>query len=194
MSFKSESGGKCIIFSAPSGAGKTTIVRHLLSVRPDLCFSVSATSRAPRGVEQDGVDYYFLTPEIFRARIESGDFVEWEEVYKDHYYGTLRSEVERIWSEGKHVVFDVDVEGGVNLKKIFSDRALAVFVQPPSEDTLELRLRARGTESEESIIRRMAKARKELAYAPRFDQVLINDDLALARLEIERLVSKFLDE
>ncbi len=194
MSFKSESGGKCIIFSAPSGAGKTTIVRHLLSVRPDLCFSVSATSRAPRGVEQDGVDYYFLTPEIFRARIESGDFVEWEEVYKDHYYGTLRSEVERIWSEGKHVVFDVDVEGGVNLKKIFSDRALAVFVQPPSEDTLELRLRARGTESEESIIRRMAKARKELAYAPRFDQVLINDDLALARLEIERLVSKFLGE
>lgn len=194
MSFKSESGGKCIIFSAPSGAGKTTIVRHLLSVRPDLCFSVSATSRAPRGVEQDGVDYYFLTPEIFRARIESGDFVEWEEVYTDHYYGTLRSEVERIWSEGKHVVFDVDVEGGVNLKKIFSDRALAVFVQPPSEDTLELRLRARGTESEESIIRRMAKARKELAYAPRFDQVLINDDLALARLEIERLVSKFLGE
>lgn len=194
MSFKSESGGKCIIFSAPSGAGKTTIVRHLLSVRPDLCFSVSATSRAPRGLEQDGVDYYFLTPEAFRGRIETGDFVEWEEVYKDHYYGTLRSEVERIWGEGRHVVFDVDVEGGVNLKKIFGDRALAVFVQPPSEDTLELRLRARGTETEESILRRMAKARKELAYAPRFDAILINDDLSVARLEIERVVAKFIEQ
>lgn len=194
MSFKSESGGKCIIFSAPSGAGKTTIVRHLLSVRPDLCFSVSATSRAPRGLEQDGVDYYFLTPEAFRGRIETGDFVEWEEVYKDHYYGTLRSEVERIWGEGRHVVFDVDVEGGVNLKKIFGDRAFAVFVQPPSEDTLELRLRARGTETEESILRRMAKARKELAYAPRFDAILINDDLSVARLEIERVVAKFIEQ
>lgn len=194
MSFKSESGGKCIIFSAPSGAGKTTIVRHLLSVRPDLCFSVSATSRAPRGLEQDGVDYYFLTPEAFRGRIETGDFVEWEEVYKDHYYGTLRSEVERIWGEGKHVVFDVDVEGGVNLKKIFGDRALAVFVEPPSEDTLEHRLRARGTETEESILRRMAKARKELAYAPRFDAILVNDDLSVARLEIERVVAKFIEQ
>lgn len=193
MSSKSESGGKCIIFSAPSGAGKTTIVRHLLAVRADLCFSVSATSRSPRGLEQDGVDYYFLTPEAFRSQIEQDAFVEWEEVYKDHYYGTLRSEVERIWGESKHVVFDVDVEGGVNLKKIFGDRALSVFVQPPTEETLELRLRARGTESEESIIRRMAKARKELAYAPRFDTVLINDKLDEARTEIERVVAKFLE-
>ncbi len=194
MSSEVNHSGKCIIFSAPSGAGKTTIVRHLLSVRSDLAFSVSATSRPPRGTERDGVDYYFLTPAMFRTRIDAGDFVEWEEVYADQYYGTLRSEVERIWSEGKHVVFDVDVEGGINLKRIFRDRALAVFVEPPSLAVLEHRLRYRATESEAGIIRRMAKAEKELGYAPRFDVRLVNDKLKQACEAVERLTETFLSQ
>lgn len=185
--------GKCIIFSAPSGAGKTTIVRHLLGQRNDLAFSVSATSRAPRGQEQEGIDYYYLTPDAFRAKIAANDFVEWEEVYTDQYYGTLKAEIERLWNEGKTVVFDVDVEGGVNLKKAFGERALAVFVMPPSLEALELRLRTRGTETEENIVRRMAKAERELAYAPRFDVQLINDQLDAAKAEIERLVHDFLE-
>ncbi len=185
--------GKCIIFSAPSGAGKTTIVRHLLGQRNDLAFSVSATSRAPRGQEKEGIDYYYLTPDAFRDRITANDFVEWEEVYTDQYYGTLRAEVERLWNNGKTVVFDVDVEGGVNLKKAFGERALAVFVMPPSLEALEVRLRARGTESEENIVRRMAKAERELAYAPRFDVQLINDQLDAAKAAVERVVAEFLE-
>ena len=185
--------GKCIIFSAPSGAGKTTIVRHLLGQRNDLAFSVSATSRAPRGQEKEGIDYYYLTPDAFRDRITANDFVEWEEVYTDQYYGTLRAEVERLWNDGKTVVFDVDVEGGVNLKKAFGERALAVFVMPPSLEALEVRLRARGTESEENIVRRMAKAERELAYAPRFDVQLINDQLDAAKAAVERVVAEFLE-
>lgn len=191
MSFDPQN-GKCIIFSAPSGAGKTTIVRHLLAARNDLAFSVSATSRAPRGSEQEGIDYYFMSPEDFRSAIAEGAFIEWEEVYNGNHYGTLRREVERLWREGKHVVFDVDVEGGVNLKKIFGDRALAVFVQPPSLEVLEQRLRARGTESEANIERRMAKAGHELSYAPRFDVRLVNDDLAVACREVESVVENFL--
>ena len=185
--------GKCIIFSAPSGAGKTTLVRHLLACRNDLAFSVSATSRAPRGQECDGVDYYFLTPDAFRARIAANDFVEWEEVYTDQFYGTLRAEVERLWNEGKTVVFDVDVEGGVNLKSAFGARALAVFVMPPSLEALEARLRARGTETEENIVRRMAKAGRELTYAPRIDVQLVNDRLDAAKAAIERVVAEFLE-
>ncbi len=185
--------GKCIIFSAPSGAGKTTIVRHLLGQRNDLAFSVSATSRAPRGQEKEGIDYYYLTPDEFRDRITANDFVEWEEVYTDQYYGTLRAEVERLWNDGKTVVFDVDVEGGVNLKKAFGERALAVFVMPPSLEALEVRLRVRGTESEENIVRRMAKAERELAYAPRFDVQLINDQLDAAKAAVERVVAEFLE-
>lgn len=191
MSFDPQN-GKCIIFSAPSGAGKTTIVRHLLAARNDLAFSVSATSRAPRGSEQEGIDYYFMSPEDFRSAIAEGAFIEWEEVYNGNHYGTLRREVERLWREGKHVVFDVDVEGGVNLKKIFGDRALAVFVQPPSLEVLEQRLRSRGTESEANIERRMAKAGHELSYAPRFDVRLVNDDLAVACREVESVVENFL--
>jgi guanylate kinase len=185
--------GKCIIFSAPSGAGKTTIVRHLLGQRNDLAFSVSATSRAPRGQEKEGIDYYYLTPDAFRDRITANDFVEWEEVYTDQYYGTLRAEVERLWNDGKTVVFDVDVEGGVNLKKAFGERALAVFVMPPSLEALEVRLRARGTESEDNVVRRMAKAERELAYAPRFDVQLINDQLDAAKAAVERVVAEFLE-
>lgn len=185
--------GKCIVFSAPSGAGKTTIVRHLLSRRDDLAFSVSATSRAPRGNEEDGVDYYFLTPEGFRTKIDAGDFVEWEEVYTNQYYGTLRAEIERLWLEGKTVVFDVDVEGGVNLKKAFGDRALSIFVMPPSLQELEVRLRTRGTDTEESIARRLAKAGREMTYAERFDVQLINNDLEAAKAEVERVVHDFLE-
>ena len=191
MSFDPQN-GKCIIFSAPSGAGKTTIVRHLLAARNDLAFSVSATSRAPRGSEQEGIDYYFMSPEDFRSAIAEGAFIEWEEVYNGNHYGTLRREVERLWREGKHVVFDVDVEGGVNLKKIFGARALAVFVQPPSLEVLEQRLRSRGTEREANIERRMAKAGHELSYAPRFDVRLVNDDLEVACREVEAVVENFL--
>lgn len=192
MSSESVKSGRCIIFSAPSGAGKTTIVRHLLGARDDLAFSVSATSRAPRGTERDGLDYHYMTPDGFRQRITEGAFVEWEEVYTDQYYGTLRSEIDRIWGNGRHVVFDVDVEGGVNLKTYFGDRALAVFVQPPSPGVLEHRLRARGTESEESIATRLAKADRELGYAPKFDVVVINDQLDEAKAEVERVVNEFL--
>lgn len=186
--------GKCIIFSAPSGAGKTTIVRHLLTQRNDLAFSVSATSRERRGNETEGEDYYFLSVEQFRKRIDEGDFVEWEEVYTDQFYGTLKSEIERIWSLGKHVIFDVDVMGGVNLKKAFGDRALSVFVKPPSIEALEQRLRKRDTETEESIRRRVAKADEELATIERFDVVLLNDNLDEAKANALKLVIKFLEE
>lgn len=184
--------GKCIIFSAPSGAGKTTIVHHLLSEMDALKFSVSACSREPRPNEQHGKDYYFLGVEGFKQHISDEAFVEWEEVYTNNFYGTLKSELGRIWSEGKAVVFDVDVIGGLNLKRIFGANALAVFVQPPSYEVLEERLRARSTETEDKIQMRLSKAREELSKAPEFDQILVNDDLVKACVEAKRLVTEFL--
>jgi len=187
--------GKLIIFSAPSGSGKTTLVHHLLS-KPDLklAFSVSATSRAKRPNETDGEDYYFLTPEEFRSQIEKGDFLEWEEVYENQFYGTLRSEIDRIHSEGKAVVFDVDVVGGVNIKKEFGADALAIFVQSPSIEELERRLRSRSTESEESLAKRVGKATEELKFSNQFDVVLVNDNLEIAKKEAEKLVSDFIEK
>jgi guanylate kinase len=184
---------KCVIFSAPSGAGKTTIVRYLLGCNLGLEFSVSATSRQRREQETHGKDYYFLSVEEFKTRIENGDFVEWEEVYTDNFYGTLKSEIERIWANGKAVIFDVDVEGGLNLKKVFGEKALSIFVKPPSPDSLEKRLRSRATETEDSIARRMGKAAKELTYSNKFDVVLLNDDLDTACHEAKTLVTKFLN-
>lgn len=185
--------GKLIIFSAPSGAGKTTIVHHLLKVFPDLEFSVSACSREMRKGEQYGVDYYFLSVDEFKEKIERGEFVEWEEVYKDNFYGTLRSEVERIWKKGKHVIFDVDVIGGINLKKQFGANALSVFVMPPSIEHLENRLKSRETETPESIARRMGKAEQELKTANQFDKIILNDKLEHAFEEAERIVEDFLN-
>lgn len=184
--------GKCVIFSAPSGAGKTTIVHRLLEMDLGLAFSVSACSRNPRPNEVDGKDYYFLGVEGFKQKIRENDFVEWEEVYRDNFYGTLRSEIERIWAEGKAVIFDVDVVGGLNLKKLFLDNALAIFVQPPSYEELEKRLRHRSTETEEKINQRMEKAHKELSFAREFDYVLINDDLEKAVEKARELVEEFL--
>jgi guanylate kinase len=184
--------GKAIIISAPSGSGKTTLVRHLLELDVNLEFSVSACSRPPRENEVHGRDYYFLTVEEFRAGIERNEFIEWEEVYKDHFYGTLKSELERIWGAGKHVVFDVDVVGGSNLKTIFGDNALAVFVRPPSLKVLEQRLRDRSTDPEDKIRDRMAKAARELGYAQRFDVIIVNDRLEDALRQVENLVRDFL--
>jgi len=184
--------GKCIIFSAPSGAGKTTIVRHLLAEDMGLEFSVSACSRDPRGEETDGKDYYFLGVEGFREKIAAGEFLEWEEVYTNNFYGTLRSELERIWSHGKTVIFDVDVVGGLNLKKIIGENALAIFVQPPSYETLVQRLTDRSTETEEKIAMRLSKAKHELAHADRFDYILLNDDLDNACKEAKTVVERFL--
>lgn len=186
--------GKCIIFSAPSGAGKTTIVHYLLKQNLGLAFSVSACSREPRENEIDGVDYYFLGVDGFREKIQNDAFVEWEEVYSNNFYGTLKSEMQRIWGEGKAVIFDVDVIGGLNLKKQFKDDAFAIFVQPPSYEELEKRLRGRSTESEDKINQRMEKARKELSFAAKFDYILVNDDLTIACQTAEDLVRKFLEE
>lgn len=169
--------GKIIIFSAPSGSGKTTIVRQLLERYPQLEFSISATSRAPRGAERDGVDYYFFTPEEFRQAVADDRFVEWEEVYKGTCYGTLRSEMERIWQKGHVIAFDVDVMGGINLKRLFGDNACSVFVMPPSIEELRRRLQGRGTDAPEAIDRRIAKAEFELTKAPEFDHVVVNDRL-----------------
>lgn len=169
--------GKVIIFSAPSGSGKTTIVHRLLERYPQLEFSISATSRAPRGAERDGVDYYFLSQEAFAAAVAEGRFVEWEEVYKGTCYGTLRSEVERIWQKGHVIVFDVDVLGGINLKRIFGQDACSVFIMPPSVEELRRRLERRGTDSPEAIDRRVAKAEFELTKAPEFDHTVVNDRL-----------------
>lgn len=185
--------GKAIIFSAPSGAGKTTIVRHLMTLdHLHLAFSVSATSRPLRGNEIQGQDYYFFSPREFLTKAKSGEFLEWEEVYKDQYYGTLKAEIERLWSEGKNVIFDVDVQGGMNLKKIFGDQALAIFVQPPSIEALNFRLRNRSTESPEKIAMRIAKAGSEMKYAPKFDIQLLNEKLEVAFREAEKVVGKFL--
>jgi guanylate kinase len=184
--------GKLIIFSAPSGSGKTTIVRHLLERYPQLAFSISATSREPRKNEKDGVDYYFLTVDDFRKKIEEHRFLEWEEVYAGQYYGTLRSEAERLRNEGRHVVFDIDVVGGVRLKQEFGGDAMAIFVQAPSLEIMEKRLRERGTDSEEQLQKRLGKAREELSYANRFDHVLVNDRLEETLLEAEQLINSFI--
>lgn len=185
--------GKAIIVSAPSGAGKTTIVRHLLRLPLNLAFSVSACSRTMRPNEQEGRDYYFMGVDGFRQKIKEDAFVEWEEVYKDHYYGTLKSELERIWQEGKHVIFDVDVIGGINLKKELGNRALSVFVQPPSIEALEERLRARESDSETMIRERVAKAAEEMKQAPKFDVILVNDNLDNALEEAGQIAEKFLN-
>ena len=184
--------GKLIVFSAPSGSGKTTLVRHLLAQDLPLGFSISATSRTPRGQEQDGQDYYFLSAEDFRSQIAADAFLEYEEVYAGTYYGTLQSEVERLWAAGKHVLFDIDVVGGLRIKEKFPEQTLAVFVQPPSVEILEQRLRARGTESEEKIQQRLAKSTQELSYAPQFDRVIVNDDLAQAQQEVVALIASFI--
>ncbi|MEQ8910387.1 MAG: guanylate kinase [Vicingaceae bacterium] len=184
--------GKCVIFSAPSGSGKTTLVRHLLEQDLGLEFSISACTRAPRGEEKDGKDYYFLSLDEFKNRIEKEDFVEWEEVYSDHFYGTLKAEIERIWKNGKTVIFDVDVVGGLNLKKYFGKQALAIFVMPPDIPTLEKRLRGRGTDEEERIQKRLSKAKQELIVADQFDHIILNDDLEVAKQEAEKLVKQFI--
>lgn len=185
--------GKLIIFSAPSGSGKTTIVKHLLDKGFNLEFSISACNRNPRGTELHGKDYYFLETDEFRARIEANDFVEWEEVYADRFYGTLRSELDRIWQKGNHVLFDVDVKGGVNIKKQFGNKALSVFVMPPSIEELESRLKGRGTDSDEEIVKRLAKAQEEMSYARQFDHIILNDDLEFAKVEAEQLLNSFLN-
>ena len=182
---------KVIIFSAPSGAGKSTIVHHLLEKYSFLEFSISATSRAPRGKEENGKDYYFFTTEEFENKIKADHFVEYEEVYAGSYYGTLKSEVERIWAKGNIIVFDIDVKGGVNLKKLYGDNAVAVFIQPPSVEELRNRLIGRGTDSAEAIERRVAKAEEELTYVSKFDIVLINDKLDEAFLTAEKIVEEF---
>ena len=184
--------GKLVIFSAPSGSGKTTIVRELLKRFPQFEFSISATSRQPRGVEQNGVDYYFLSGDEFRERVERGEFVEWEEVYASTCYGTLRSEMERIWQKGNVIVFDVDVMGGINLKRLFAADACSIFIMPPSIEELERRLRGRGTDSEEVIRKRISKADFELSKAPEFDHVVVNDTLAEAVEEATHIIETFL--
>lgn len=184
--------GKIIIFSAPSGSGKTTIVRELLKRFSQFEFSISATSRQPRGQEQHGVDYYFLSEEEFRQKVEADAFVEWEEVYKGTCYGTLKSEIERIWAKGHVILFDVDVMGGINLKRIFSKNACSIFVMPPSIEELERRLCGRGTDSEETILKRLGKAEFELTKAPEFDHTVINDNLQEAIAQTAQLIENFL--
>ena len=185
-------GGKLIVFSAPSGSGKTTIVKYLLD-QPELnlAFSVSATSRPKRGKEKDGINYYFISTSEFKKHIKKGDFLEWEEVYRDNFYGTLKSEVERLWAEGKNVIFDIDVVGGLRIKKKFPEETLAVFVKPPSVDELKIRLKKRSTESEDKINMRVAKASVELATAPQFDKIIKNYDLDVALKESHQLVAEF---
>jgi len=184
--------GKLIVFSAPSGSGKTTIVHHLLEQKNlNLDFSISATSREKRGQELNGKDYYFISLEAFKKHIDQDDFVEWEEVYSNNFYGTLKSEVQRIWSEGKHAIFDIDVIGGLRIKEKFPEKTLAVFVKTPTIEIMEKRLRSRQTDSEEKIQERLAKAQKEMSYAKEFDIILVNDDLDTAKKEAEELVLKF---
>ncbi|HEY9007586.1 guanylate kinase [Ohtaekwangia sp.] len=184
--------GKALIFSAPSGSGKTTIVKHLLATNPDLGFSISASTRDKRGrTEQHGKDYYFLTPEEFKKKIDEDAFIEWEEVYAGNFYGTLKSEIERIWKEGKDVIFDVDVKGGLNLKKYFGDKALAIFVKVPSIEVLKERLNDRGTESPESLSRRLFKANFEMSFQDKFDVVLVNETLDKSLAEAQQLYNNF---
>ncbi|NNC48948.1 MAG: guanylate kinase [Flaviramulus sp.] len=186
-------GGKLIVFSAPSGSGKTTLVRHLLGLEKlNLEFSISATSREKRGTEIEGSDYYFLSAKAFKTKIKNEEFLEWEEVYRDNFYGTLKTEVERIWAKGKNVIFDIDVSGGLRIKRKFPEQTLAVFVKPPSIDELKIRLKKRKTESADKINMRVAKASAELATAPLFDVVIVNDNLDKALQQAEVLVSDFL--
>lgn len=185
--------GKLIVFSAPSGSGKTTIVRHLLGLENlNLEFSISATSRGKRGTEIDGKDYYFLSAKAFKNKIKNDEFLEWEEVYRDNFYGTLKTEVERIWAKGKNVIFDIDVSGGLRIKRKFPEETLAIFVKPPSIDELKIRLKKRKTESEDKINMRVAKASAELATAPLFDTIIVNDNLENALKEAQFLVGNFL--
>lgn len=184
--------GKLLVFSAPSGSGKTTIVKHLLGIDYlDLEFSISATSRKKRGDELEGKDYYFISSRTFKDKIKNDEFLEWEEVYRDNFYGTLKTEVERIWSKGKHVIFDIDVVGGLRIKKKFPEETLAVFVKPPSVDELKIRLKKRSTESDDKINMRVAKASIEMATAPQFDKIIKNYDLDIALKEAEELVADF---
>ncbi|MCU0377662.1 MAG: guanylate kinase [Bacteroidales bacterium] len=185
---------RVLIISAPSGAGKSTLVNHLLASGLPLQFSVSATSRKPRGGEKDGHEYYFISAVEFRKRVDAGEFIEWEEVYKDHFYGTLRSEIDRITEAGKMPLFDVDVKGGISLKNIFGDNALAIFIMPPSVEELKQRLIRRGTDQEDKIAMRVDKAYKEIELAGRFDMVIVNDDLTRACNEILTVVSGFLND
>jgi guanylate kinase len=185
--------GKLIVFSAPSGSGKSTLINYLLTQVEGLSFSISCTSRAPRGQEQHGREYYFLTPEEFRERIARDEFLEYEEVYADKFYGTLKSEVERLSAAGKIVIFDVDVKGGVNIKKYYGDRALSVFIQPPSLAALRERLVGRATDAPEVIETRLERAEFELSLAPQFDRIVVNDDLEQAKAEVLRVVRAFLD-
>lgn len=185
--------GKLIVFSAPSGSGKTTIVRYLLAQEElRLDFSISATSREPRGNEIDGKDYYFLSLHDFKQKIKNDEFLEWEEVYRDNFYGTLRSEIERIWAQGKNVIFDIDVVGGLDIKQIYPEKTLAVFVKPPSIEELKIRLKKRKTETEDKINMRVAKASIELATAPQFDHIIINNNLNTALEEAYTLVAEFI--
>jgi guanylate kinase len=187
--------GKLIVFSAPSGSGKTTIVRHLLNQEQfQLEFSISATSRDARGNEKDGEDYYFISAKEFKNKIKLDEFLEWEEVYIDNFYGTLKTEVERIWAKGKHVIFDIDVAGGLRIKKKFPERTLAVFVKPPDINELIIRLKQRGEESPEKIAMRVAKAPTEMATAPQFDTIILNDDLKTALNDAENLVKDFINK
>jgi guanylate kinase len=188
----SPKGGKALIFSAPSGSGKTTIVHHLLKTNNDLGFSISASTRDKRGrKEVDGKDYHFLSPEEFKLKIDANEFIEWEEVYAGNFYGTLKSEIDRIWTEGKNVIFDVDVKGGINLKKYFGEKALSIFVKVPSLEILAERLKERGTESEESFSRRLFKAKFEMSFQDKFDVVLLNEDLSTSLAEAQRLYDHF---
>jgi guanylate kinase len=184
--------GKLFIFSAPSGSGKSTIVQHLMRQELGLSFSISATSREPRPHETDGIEYHFLSPVEFREQIRKEAFIEWEEVYPGQYYGTLKSELERIWNNGQHALFDIDVMGGINLKKQFGERACAIFVSPPSVEELERRLRARNTEDAQSLKKRLEKAAYEMQFAPEFDHILINDHLETTLKKAETLVRNFL--
>ena len=185
--------GKLLVFSAPSGSGKTTIVKHLLSIEElNLEFSISATSREARGDEEHGKDYYFISLEEFKQHIKDGDFLEWEEVYRDNFYGTLKSEIERIWAKGKNVIFDIDVAGGLRIKRRYPTETLAVFVKPPSIDELKIRLKKRSTESDDKINMRIAKAYVELATAPQFDMIIKNYDLDVAKQDAYLLVKEFI--
>lgn len=184
--------GKLIIFSAPSGSGKSTIINYLLKQNLNLVFSISATSRPPRGTERDGVEYFFLTPDEFRERIARGEFLEYEEVYPGRYYGTLKSQVEKQLADGQNVIFDIDVVGGCNLKRFYGDRALSVFIQPPSVEELRRRLVGRGTDAPEVIADRVAKAEYELGFAPKFDVVVVNDDLSTAEQQTLDIIRNFL--
>ncbi|MFL1012407.1 guanylate kinase [Flavisericum labens] len=194
MNQQSKKQGKLIVFSAPSGSGKTTIVRHLLGLDDlNLEFSISATSREKRGTEVNGKDYYFLSAQEFKSKIKNDEFLEWEEVYRDNFYGTLKTEVERIWEKGKNVIFDIDVSGGLRIKRKFPEETLAIFVKPPSIDELKIRLKKRKTESEDKINMRVAKASAELATAPLFDTIIINDDLENALKEAHNKVQDFIN-